>query len=66
MAIEIPGMASAIQTAFAIPKATPAEFSLAVATAMVTYLKANAEVDPAGTLLAPAGGGPCTGKGKIK
>lgn len=69
MAMTIPGMASAIEMAFAsFTPATPAtsvqQLSLALATAIVVYIQANAVV-PALGLAAPPGGGPVTGQATV-
>lgn len=70
MAMTIAGMAAAIEAQFAVPVTSKAQFSLAMATAVVNYLKSNAEILPTSAtplLVGPglAAGSTVVGKGTI-
>lgn len=58
--MNVAGMAAAIEGQLTVPITNPAQFALAMATAIVQYIQANALVPGTG-LVAPAGGGPVTG-----
>jgi hypothetical protein len=66
MALNIQDMANVIKTALnaSAPISSVDAFALALATALVPYIQANAVVNPT-ALVAPPGGGPVTGTGTV-
>ena len=71
MAMTAAGMQAAIKSAMGgeawvrNPSTEWDEFTLDLATAIVSYIQANANVSPLPAMVAPSGGGPVVGLGSI-